>query len=497
MIRQLPALIPLALLAAAVLIPLLARFREVLAHFIALTATTFTFSISVVAMLTVLRDGPLHYYFGGWIPPIGIEYVLDVLSAFFLLVINAVSLLVIIHSSRVTGLELSGRRSPYLAVVMLLLCGFNGIVLTGDFFNLYVFLEISSLAGYGLIAAGEKQSPVAAFRYLIMGTIGASFYLLGLGFLFIVSGSLNMFDLREILPLVESQQTVVVALTLMAVGMALKMALFPMHGWLADAYTYAPSTTSALIAPIGTKIGAYVLIRVLFFVFGARFVSEKIPLTHLIAWLSAAAIVYGSIAAMAQDELKRLLAYSSVAQIGYIGLGIGLANPLGLIGAILHVLNHAFMKGCLFLVTANLRYRVGHSSLRQLDHNMRRVMPWTLVAFTVAALSMVGLPPLAGFFSKWYLVRAALEQNQVFFVAVILVSSLLNAVYFFRVLERVYLKPMPGNEPVGPKDQPGKEAPASLLVPVLVMALALLMLGLFNAYIVNRVLGGIVSAALG
>ncbi len=497
MTRQLPALIPLALLAAAVLIPLLARFRENLACFIALGASVFTFSASLAALLHVLQHGPMHYHFGGWIPPIGIEYVLDNLSAFFVLVINAVALLVMIHSVRMTGFDLSGRRSSYYSVVMLLLCGFNGIVLTGDFFNLYVFLEISSLAGYGLIAAGEKQSPVAAFRYLIMGTIGASFYLLGLGFLFMVSGSLNMNDLREILPLVQSHQTIVVALTLMVVGMAIKMAVFPMHGWLADAYTYAPATSSALIAPIGTKVGAYVLIRLLFFVFGREFLNLMLPLATILAWLSAAAIIYGSVAAMAQDEIKRLLAYSSVAQIGYIGLGIGLVNPLGLIGAVLHVLNHAFMKGCLFLVAANLRYRTGHSSLRKMDHGLGKTMPWTMAAFTVAALSMIGLPPAAGFFSKWYLVRAALQQEQWFFVVVILLSSLLNAVYFFRVLERVYLKPIPGNEAAGRESQAGREAPALLLAPVLVMALALLLLGLFNAYIVNRVLGGIVPAALG
>jgi multicomponent Na+:H+ antiporter subunit D len=386
---------------------------------------------------------------------------------------------------------------------MLFLCGANGIIVTGDLFNLYVFLEIFSLAGYGLIGIGEKQAPVASFRYLIMGTVGASFYLLGIGFLYIVTGSLNMADVRNILPHIPGNPAVAAALSLIFLGMGIKMAIFPLHGWLPDAYTYAPSTSSALVAPIGTKIAAYVLIRILFFVFGVEFVSRSLPITDLIAWLSAIGILYGSVMAMAQNEMKRMLAYSSVAQIGYIGLGIGLANPLGYIGAVLHILNHAFMKGSLFLVAANLRKKTGQSDIANLDASLRKKLPWSMAAFTVAALSMIGLPPTAGFFSKWYLALGAIDRGKWVFLAVILVSSLLNAVYFFRILEKVYLLPPPRTTGEELYPEAGKgwgflvgEEQYSLMIPVVIVSFSLLLIGLGNANIVKEVIQRVIPLGM-
>ncbi|MCK4943856.1 MAG: NADH/ubiquinone/plastoquinone (complex I), partial [Candidatus Aminicenantes bacterium] len=282
-----PALIPLIFLGTAALIPIIASRKNWIAFPFSLLASLISVFISIYNILLVLQKGSVRYFFGGWAPPIGIEYVLDPFSAFIVLVINSIAFLVLIHSKRVVENEHPDRRTPYYAVVMLMLCGFNGIVLTGDFFNLYVFLEISSLALYGMIAIGEKKSPIAAFRYLIMGTIGASFYLLGTGFLFMATGSLNMADIKMILPNIYQEHTVIVGLILMVIGMAIKMAMFPLHGWLPDSYTYAPSSTAALVAPTGTKIGAYVIIRILFFIFGVSFVSKMLPLTQVLGWLAA------------------------------------------------------------------------------------------------------------------------------------------------------------------------------------------------------------------
>jgi multicomponent Na+:H+ antiporter subunit D len=372
-------------------------------------------------------------------------------------------------------------------------------------FNLYVFLEISSLATYALIAAGEKPAPVAAFRYLIMGTIGASFYLFGLWFIYNMTGSLNMADIAAILPGVYGETGVIIGLLLMVVGIGIKMALFPLHGWLPDAYTYASSASTAFIAPIGTKIGAYVLIRILLYVFEPGYFSSQIPLADVIMWLAAAGILYGSVMAIAQKELKRMLAYSSIAQIGYIGLGLGLANPLGLIGAVLHTLNHAFMKACLFLVAGNLRVTIGHSDISRFDAALRRKMPWTMAAFTVGALSMIGIPPTAGFFSKWYLVLGGIDRGAWIMVVVILVSSLLNAVYFFRVLENTYFRPaLSMDEAMGDYDHPDadiesfprEEVAPSMLVPTLVLGTGIVLLGIFNAFIVSAVIRLMVPAGL-
>ena len=482
-----PALAPLALLLAAILIPLFAWRRKWLAYPLALSASAFATAISVVNLIRVLNEGAIHYHFGGWIPPIGIEYVLDPLSAFITLVINAVSLLVLVHARKSVAAELPDKSMPFFAVVMLMLTGFNGIVLTGDFFNLYVFLEISSLALYGLIAVGGRKAPVAAFRYLIMGTVGGCFYLLGVGFIYMTTGSLNMADVARIIPNLHTQPALIAALGLMVTGLGIKMAIFPLHGWLPDAYTYAPSASSALIAPVGAKVGVYAIIRIVFYVFGVDFVRRTIPLTEILAWLGVIAIIYGSIMAIAQKEMKRMLAYSSVAQIGYIGLGIGLANPYGIIGAVLHVMNHALMKACLFLVAGNYRLKLGHSWIPRMDHRIRKTMPWTTAAFTIGALSMVGVPPTGGFFSKWYLALGTIENGRWLFLAALLVSSLLNAVYFFRILEKVYMKPLDGEEKSASQVS-RDEAPPSMLIPTLVLGAALLLLGLFNVIVVKGVI---------
>ena len=488
--QHLPVLPPVTLLFGSLLVAGIGVLNRKLAYPLALLSVLTACAFSLYGLVHVMTHGRISYRLGGWVPPIGIEYVLDPLSAFIIAVIMVVALLVFIHSRTSVEHELSEKAVPFYSLAVLLLTGFTGMVVTGDLFNLYVFLEIASLAAYGLVAVGEKGAPVAAFRYLVLGAIGASFYLFGVGFLYIAGGSLNMADVATILPLLPLDPSIIAGLVLIVLGIGIKMALFPLHGWLPDAYTLAPSTASALLAPIGTKVSAYVMIRVLFFVVGPAIARDQLPLTELIGWLSAAGILFGSVMAIAQKELKRMLAYSSVAQIGYIGLGIGLANPLGFIGAVLHILNHAVMKACLFLVAGNLRMRVGHSEIPLFNDSLRRTMPWSMAAFTVAALSMIGLPPTAGFFSKWYLVLAAIERSEWVFVATILLSSLLNAVYFFRVLEKVYLRSggesseTQSGEPVETRNDVG----GMMLVPTLVLAIGILLLGVFNAVIVDSII---------
>ncbi len=485
-----PALAPLIFLFAGIIIPLVAlKFRS-FAYFVALAATLASTIVSISNVFYVLDAGPIKYYFGGWPPPIGIEYVLDPLSAFLTAVINGITFIVLIHARKIVEKEIpEHKRVPYYALIMLFLCGCNGIILTGDFFNLYVFLEISSLALYGMVAVGDKKSPFSAFRYLIMGTVGGGFYLLGVGFLYFHTGSLNMADIKEILPVMGTNPVVIVALSLMVLGLGIKMALFPLHGWLPDAYTHAPSASSSIMAPIGVKIGAYGNLRILFFVFGLKFVTQVFPITQIITWLSAAGIIYGSIMAISQDEMKRMLAYSSISQIGYIGLGIGLANPYGIIGAVLHILNHGLMKACLFLVAGNFRIKLGHSNIKDFNDSLRKKMPWTTAAFAAGALAMIGIPPTVGFFSKWYLALGTIENKSWHFLVVILLSSLLNAVYFFRIIEKIYFKSPHGSQVNGEK-QPiqRSEVTVSMLVPTLVLAVALFIFGLLNTFIVKGVL---------
>lgn len=486
--RHLPVFIPLIFFLGALLIAFIPRRRTGLPHAVAVASSLGGFALSIFGLGNVILNGPMRYHLGGWQPPIGIELSLDALSAFMCVVVTFVALLVLIHSKRVAANEHREKAVPFYSATMLLLGGFLGIAVTADLFNLYVFLEISSLASYALVAIGDKRAPVSAFRYLILGTVGASFYLLGLGFIFMVTGSLNMADVAAILPQITTTPPVLIGVILMVIGIGVKMALFPLHGWLPDAYTYASSTSTALIAPIGTKVAAYVLIRLLFFVFEKDLVTIEIPVLKTIGYLGAAGIIAGSILAIAQHDLKRMLAYSSVAQISYIALGIGLGSTLGLIGAILHILNHAFMKACLFLVSANFLTKLGHTEIPRLDNSVRLKMPWTSAAFALAAISMIGLPPTAGFFSKWYLVIGSFEQSNWIFITVILVSSLLNAVYFFRVLEKIYLRS--GEQKAEEKETAvaSTEAPPSMLYPALILAAGLLVLGLGNVFIVDHVI---------
>lgn len=487
--EHLPILIPISLFIGALLVPLCRRGSERWPFIVAFTAVLAGTAASAAGLWAAVATGQsIRYFFGGWAPPVGIELVLDPLSAFFCLLITGVASFVICHGRTVVRRETPGKAVPFYSLVLLLLGGLCGIVLTGDLFNLYVFLEISSIATYALVALGDRRAPVAAFRYLILGTVGASFYLLGVGFLFMMTGSLNMADVALILGETGHSPATITALVLIVLGLGLKMALFPLHAWLPDAYTYASSTATALIAPIGTKVAAYALIRVLYYVYERDLVSAELSLSQIITWLGAAGILWGGLMGMAQTDLKRMLAFSSVGHVGYIALGVGLASPLGLIGALLHTLNHALMKACLFLISGSLLEKRGNCQIGSLDNSLRLQMPWTMCAFAVVALSMIGLPPTAGFFSKWYLVLGALEQGGWILVGAIVVSSLFSVVYFFRILEKVYLRSPD-------RDAKAKEAPVrrdearpSMLWPVLILSGSLLVIGLGNFLIVQHVI---------
>ena len=312
--------------------------------------------------------------------------------------------------------------------------------------------------------------------------MGGSFYLLGVGFIYFMTGTLNMADAARLLPEVQDTTTVVAAVVLITLGLGLKMALFPLHQWLPDAYTYAPSPVTALIAPIMTKVYAYSLIRMYLSVFPPGYITDIVPISTVLVVLGMIGILFGSVMAFAQQDIRRMLAYSSISQLAFIALGIGLANSLALIGAVLHILNHAVMKACLFLAVGSIRSQAGVVSVAQIGGLGRR-MPLTMGAFTVGALSMIGVPPSSGFFSKWYLVQGGIDASNWVAVAVILASSLLTAIYFFRVLERVYFA-APDRAETGDV----KEAPPVVVIPIWLFAVAMVGLGIVNAFIVTTIL---------
>ena len=487
-LNQLPVVIPVSLLFFALITFLAGLYRKRLAFPMALSGITISLIASIMGLARVLQDGPQHYYLGGWNPPIGIEYVLDHLSAFMAVIITFIGFLSMIYSQRSFLREVPEKIVPLYALVLLLLAGMTGIVVSGDLFNIFVFLEIASLSAYALMAIGNDKAPVAIFRYIILGTVGAGFYLLGVGFIYFAAGSLNIADVAQILPGLTDSHLLVAAAVFIIIGASLKMALFPFHIWLPDAYTYAPSGVITFIAPLMTKVFAYIIIRMLISVFPPNYLTEVIPVLPVIGWLAATGIIFASIMAIAQKDLRRMLAYSSVSQICYVALGISLANPLGLIGAMLHILNHAFMKGCLFQVSGAIKYQTGFWQISKLVGLGKR-MPWTMGAFTIAAISMIGIPPAAGFFSKWYLVLGSIEANNWIFAAVILASSLLGAVYFFRILDKVYTTPPDNDEVIAA----AKDPPLGMLSPVIILAVGIIVLGLINVIIVTNILQPVVN----
>jgi multicomponent Na+:H+ antiporter subunit D len=488
MVPQSPALVVVVPLIFAFLTLLFGWWRKGLCYPLTLTALALSLLASVHALYTVLTTGTIHYYLGKWEPPWGIEYVVDHLNAFVLVIVSFISLMVAISSRKVVEGELPGKVVYFYCIFLLQVTGFLGIVITGDMFNLYVFLEIASLAGYALIAVGEEGAPFASFNYLIFGTIGACFYLLGVGYLYITTGSLNMADLTKILPALYQSKVVLVAFAFFLVGVSLKMALFPLHVWLPDAYTYAPSPVSALLAPLMTKVGAYVMIRIMFTVFEPRFSIELIPATTILGWMAAGAILFGALLALAQSDLKRMLAYILVSEVGYIALGVGLANRNGLTGAILHILNDSFMMLALFLIVGAIMYRSGSREIPGLRY-MHRKMPFTMAVLVIAGLSVIGIPPTCGFFSKWYLVLGAIDANKWIFVAVLLISSLLNVILFFRVIENAYLEPGEEGAHEGVEVAVAvEEAPLSLLLPILIAGAGILSLGILSGEIISSVI---------
>ena len=325
----------------------------------------------------------------------------------------------------------------------LCLAGLLGIAVTGDAFNLFVFLEISSLSSYVLIGLGsDRRALTAAFRYLVMGTIGATFYLIGVGLMYMMTGTLNIADLATLIPAIADTRTIQAALAFLTVGLGLKLALFPLHLWLPNAYTYAPSVVTVFLAATATKVAAYALIRMLFTVFGDVQVLEALPFRSVLMGLAVLAMFVGSTVAIFQDNVKRMLAYSSIAQIGYIILGVSFATVTGLTGGIIHLFNHSLMKGALFMVMGCVFMGAGSVHIRDLE-GMGRRMPLTMAAFVVAGLSLIGVPPSVGFISKWILIQAALEAGLWPIAAWILASSLLAAVYSWRVVEAAYFRPVP------------------------------------------------------
>jgi len=471
-----PILVIIVLFIGAFFTPLFGLWKKQSSFYVALVSSVLSMISSIFSLLKIIEYGTVSYYVGGWEPPYGIELTIDPLSSFLSIVVAIIGFLTIVYSKKYVEHALTEDKHPsYFTLMQLILGGMQGALMTGDLFNLFVMTEIFSISGYALVAITQKKGALlASFRYLLLASIGTTFILFSTGFIYMITGSLNMRDISTILPLTNYPWVMYTGLVLLIIGFAIKSALFPLHTWLPDAHSIAPSPVSVLLSALVIKIGTYSIIRVIYSVFGEQLLNNFSLIGVPLSWMATMAILVGSLYAIFQTDIKRMLAFSSIAHIGYIVLGISLASTLSMTGGIFHMLNHAIGKACLFLCAGAVIYKTGIRNISDFA-GLATKMPITMASFAIAASSLMGVPPASGFMSKFYLGLGAYQEHWVF-LAVILLGSLLSGIYFFKVLALAYFSQE--TKPLIVKS--GPELPLTMLVPILFLAFLALAFGVLE-----------------
>ena len=484
MTQHLPVLVFLIPFFAAICLPMAAMRDERRSRPIALAALCAMSVAAVATLRAVLDQGAIRYTFGGWQAPVGIEWVADEVAAIMAVAASLLAALSVYYASSLPTKAIKGRMTPYFAIILLMTSGLVGVIFAGDLFNLFVFLEIVALSVYALVAIPGGRALVSAFRYLIMGALGATFYLLGVAYFYAATGTLNITDLGQRIPQLLESKVVVVGLLFMFLGLGIKTALMPLHAWLPDAYSDAPDSVSPILSALLTKVALLAWIRILFWVVGAGNGSDPTVVFSLVWSLGALASVGGAILALSQTELRRMFAYGGIAHIGLILIGVGQASSTGLAAGLFYLLNDSVMQCLLFILAGILTHQYGVRTMDDLkDAHVRN--PWILTAYLVVTIAMIGLPPTGGFFGKWYIVLAAIESENYVAVAAVVLTTLLTLAYFVRVLEKLYR----GARDTGPA---GSTAEPPLALPLRIglaaPTAAIIGLGLFSDRIVTILL---------
>ena len=482
--NQYPAFLIVSPLFAACLTAAAGWLRKSLCFPIAVLGLGASFASSLGIAARVLAEGHVQYRMGGWAPPLGIALEVDYLNAPVLVAVSGAALVSLIAARRIVEREQGEKAPAFYTLMVLAVTGMLGMTAAGDAFNLYVLLEIASITGYALTASGDRLATLASLRYLLLGTIGASFYLLGVGLLYMMTGTLNMADLSRLLPALYGSDAVFAAFLLILCGIWLKAALFPLHAWLPGAYSHASHASACLLAPLMTKVMIYVMLRIMFSVFTPAYVFHRISLDGFVVTLAAAAVAAGSLMALAQKNLRRMAVYIVVAEVGYMVGGAWLGNQTAWTGAILHLLNDVLMTLCLFLAIAALAGRMESTDFKDLKGLFSK-MPFTMGALVLGAMSIIGVPPACGFFSKWFLLKGAIEAGRFDFMAVLIFSSLINVVLFFRIFEHALYSDGHHHGHAEHGHTIIQEAPLSLVASLWAAAAGLLAVGFYSGSIVK------------
>jgi len=467
-------------LGVAFLISLLVKKIKSFSDPLANLGTLSLLVLSLYSVPGVLTHKMLIYKIGGWIPPMGICMVLDGLACFMLVTVNLVSFLVTLYS--VNYMEKYTDKYRFYTLFMLMLAGMNGVILSGDLFNLYVFLEVASISGYALVAFGtEPEDLEASFKYLIMGAVASIFILLGIGLIYTYASTLNMADISLVLSDKPKGALISFVSVLFLAGFGLKAALVPFHSWLPDAHSSAPTPVSALLSGLLIKVlGVYAIIRVFFSIIGINSV-----ILSILMFLGVISMMVGVILALAQWDFKRLLAYHSISQIGYVILGIGLGTPLGILGALFHLFNHSIFKSLLFFNSGAVVYSLGTRDLREMG-GLREKMPVTANTNLIASMAIAGIPPFNGFFSKLIIILACIEANRFGYAFCAVAGSILTLASFTKVQKYAF------SGRLKEKCQAVKEVPPLMQLSMILLAVicvfgGLLIIPLFKPFLQSAV----------
>lgn len=479
---HLPVLLFLLPFLAALIVPIGGYFVKSLPRRFTILTMIGTTCISVYGLMYVMEAGAVRVFLGGWGysasgVPLGIEWVLDPLSALIAVVVSVIGLVGVVGSADAVEKELGRRDTFYYSAVLLLITGLMGMVVTGDLFNLFVFIEVGSISAYALVASGGKGAPRAALRYLLLGSLGASFYLLGIGFLYAATGSLNMTDVAARLSSESADPRLpVIAGIFIVVGLGVKIGMFPLHTWMPSAYARCPLGAAVIMAPLVTKVSGLALLRVLYWVLIPGGLQDDTLILSILMWSGAIGMVYGAVMALLENDFRRLLGYSSISQMGLVVLGIGIANQPAMQGAVLHIANDAIMKAAMFLAATVAAIQYDVRLVSQL-RTLRYQAPWTAGTIAVAGISLVGLPPLAGFFGKWYVLQGAMQAEQWIMAGAIVIGGLGSAAYVFRIIEQLYFTPVE-------KEITRREGPWLTVGACVLCSVGIIVLGLGSAYVV-------------
>ncbi|NQT90619.1 MAG: NADH/ubiquinone/plastoquinone (complex I) [Candidatus Omnitrophica bacterium] len=388
--------------------------------------------LSILSVKFMNDYGTLVYYVGSWKPSIGIVMVLDGLTAFMLVTVNLVALAIAVYA--INYMEKFTSKWKFYTLFLLMLGGMNGVIITGDIFNLFVFLEIASVASYALVAFGtERHELEAAFKYAVMSTIGSLFILIGIVFLYSYTSTLNMAVMANVLAQKGAGDVGVMVSVLFIMGFGLKAAIVPFHAWLPDAHPAAPAPISAMLSGVLIKsLGVYTLCRIFFNVIG---ITPAI--SSILMFLGALSMIVGVILAIGQWDLKRLLAYHSISQIGYVILGIGIGTPLGILAGLFHLFNHSIFKSLLFLDSGAVEYSTDTRDLQKMGGLAQR-MPVTSGTSLIASMSIAGIPPFNGFWSKLLIIIAAVQARHYGYASWAVIGSILTLASFTKVMKYAY-----------------------------------------------------------